>query len=206
MSISIVTHKEVTKNVEKSIEKSVKKQIVKDIPKKVETQKKELITKEIDIDNLFSDVWTKSIDQTEKIEKKTNIRRLQQIQKKINKTEKKSVDSISKKFQAIDTRKTDTKDAKTSTATEVNEYLAKIKAIVYDHFYPPPNSQGNSVEAVIELSPIGKVYDFRILIYSDNSELNRECDKIKDRLIGVIFPESPDKKSGVYTIKLTSKE
>ena len=66
--------------------------------------------------------------------------------------------------------------------------------------------QGNSVTAVIELSSIGKVIDFRILTYSDNEALNRECDNIKDRLDNVLFPENPSGRSGLYKVKLISKE
>ncbi len=93
-----------------------------------------------------------------------------------------------------------------STANAVNEYLAKIQALVYENFVPPPNSQGHTVKAVIELSAIGKVMDFRILTYSANSSLNDECDKIRDRLIGVLFPANPQNKSGSYIVMLTSKE
>jgi len=129
-----------------------------------------------------------------------------QIQKKITKSDENRVESISKKVRNMNAPKVDIESVKTSTATEVNEYLAKIQALVYEHFYPPQNSQGNSVEAIIELSPIGKVYDFRILRYSSNSELNSECDNIKDRLMNIVFPENPDNTSGTYTITLTSKE
>ena len=129
-----------------------------------------------------------------------------QIQKKITKSDENKVESISKKVRNMNAPKVDIESVKTSTATEVNEYLAKIQALVYEHFYPPQNSQGNSVEAIIELSPIGKVYDFRILRYSANSELNSECDNIKDRLMNIVFPENPDNSSGTYTITLTSKE
>ncbi|MCF6310100.1 MAG: TonB C-terminal domain-containing protein [Sulfurimonas sp.] len=195
ISVSLITPK-ISSN---SAKKSVQKQIVKEKVKAVET-------KEIDIDNLFSDVWTKSIKKTEKTEKKVNKRRLLEIQKKINKSNENRVESISKKLQRMDAPKVKNESVKTSTASEVNEYLAKIQALVYEYFYPPQNSQGNSVEAIIELSPIGKVYDFRILRYSSSSELNSECDKIKDRLMGVIFPENPDNSSGTYTITLTSKE
>ena len=129
-----------------------------------------------------------------------------QIQKKITKTDENKIESITKKVQNMKAPKVDKESVKTSTATEVNEYLAKIQALVYEHFYPPQNSQGNSVKAIIELSPIGKVYDFRILRYSSNSELNSECDNIKDRLMNVVFPKNPDNNSGTYTITLTSKE
>jgi len=80
------------------------------------------------------------------------------------------------------TQKSDSKIEKnTSSANEVNEYFAKIQALVYEYFEPPQNSQGYSVRAVIELSALGKFIDFRILDYSANIALNEECDKIKDR-------------------------
>ena len=97
-------------------------------------------------------------------------------------------------------------DKSASTANEVNEYLAKIQAIVYQYFYPPDNSQGNSIRAVIKLSSIGKVIDFRILNYSGNDSLNKECDKIKERLISVMFPINPKSKTESYTIILKSEE
>ena len=195
ISVSIVTPKVVSSGAKKSVQKKIKQENV--TPPK---------TKEINIDNLFSDVWTKSIKTTEKKVKKTNNRRLQEIQKKITKSDKNIVESISQKVKHTNAPKVNDKSSKTSTATEVNEYLAKIQALVYEHFYPPQNSQGNSVKAVIELSAIGKVYDFRILRYSSNTELNSESDKIKDRLTSVVFPKNPDNSSGTYIIILTSKE
>ena len=195
ISVSIVMPKVVSSSAKKSVQKKIKQESV--TPQK---------TKEINIDNLFNDVWTKSIKTAEKKVKKTNNRRLQEIQKKIKKSAKNIVEPISKKIIHTDAPKVSDKSSKTSTATEVNEYLAKIQALVYEYFYPPQNSQGNSVEAIIELSSIGKVYDFRILRYSSNSELNSECDKIKDRLISVVFPKNPDNSSGMYKIILTSKE
>ena len=195
ISVSIVTPKVVSSGAKKSVQKKIKQENV--TPPK---------TKEINIDNLFSDVWTKSIKTTEKKVKKTSNRRLQEIQKKITKSDKNIVESISQKVKHTNAPKVNDKSSKTSTATEVNEYLAKIQALVYEHFYPPQNSQGNSVKAVIELSAIGKVYDFRILRYSSNTELNSESDKIKDRLTSVVFPKNPDNSSGTYIIILTSKE
>ncbi|RLA70493.1 MAG: hypothetical protein DRG30_09210, partial [Epsilonproteobacteria bacterium] len=93
-----------------------------------------------------------------------------------------------------------------STANEVNEYLAKINALVYQHFNPPQNSQGNSVKAVIELSAIGKVLDFRILSYSSSNSLNQESDKVKESLKRVVFPVNPENKSSRTIVILTSKE
>jgi len=195
ISISINTPKVETKSAKKSLSKPVEKQV--DTPLK---------QKEVDIDNLFSDVWTKSIKKTKKEPKKIDKRRLQAISKKIKKTQNNKVESISQKVKNLKSSKVDDKAQKTSTADEVNEYLAKIQALVYNHFYPPQNSQGHTVRAVIKLSAIGKVLDFRILNYSANEALNSECDKIKYRLSSVVFPLNPDNKSGNYTIVLTSKE
>ena len=93
-----------------------------------------------------------------------------------------------------------------STADEVNEYLARIQAIVYSHFRVPVNSEGNSVKTVIELNTLGKVLDFRVLNYSPNEALNAEADKIRERLIYITFPKNPEKKSSRTIVILISKE
>ncbi len=161
---------------------------------------------DVSIDDLFSDVWTKNIKKKKKIEKKVDNKRLQEIGKKSKKIDKKSVKKVLQKVDSSNRMKKSDESIKASTATQVNEYLAKIQALVYDNFVPPQNSQGHSVKAVIELSSIGKVMDFRILNYSANSSLNKECDKIKKRLMGVLFPANPQNSSGHYIIMLTSKE
>ncbi len=161
---------------------------------------------EVDIDNLFSDVWTKTIQQKKIENKKIDNRRIQDIQKKIEITKKNETSKIAQKIDNITSKRVDKKNIQTSTADEVNEYLAKIQALVYKYFYPPVNSQGHSVKAVIYLSPLGKVLDFRILQKSENQALNQECEKIKKRLMSVVFPINPENKSGNYIIILTSKE
>ncbi|NOR57783.1 MAG: hypothetical protein GQ474_04595, partial [Sulfurimonas sp.] len=161
---------------------------------------------DVNIDDLFSDVWTKKIKKTKKIEKKVDNKRLLEIGKKSKKIDKNSVKPVSEKSTDNSAVEKSDDSQKLSTANAVNEYLAKIQALVYQNFVPPPNSQGHSVKAVIELSAIGKVMDFRVLTYSNNSSLNDECDKIKDRLIGVLFPANPQNKSGNYIVMLTSKE
>jgi len=159
------------------------------------------------VEDLFSDVWTKDIKKTQEEKKpQTDKRVLDEIQRKIQKSDANKAESISKKIQSMDAQKTEDESSKSSTASEVNEYLAKIQALVYEQFYPPKNSQGNAVMAIIELSAMGKVIDFRILAYSDNEALNRECDKIKERLGSILFPKNPDNSSGRYKITLISKE
>jgi len=158
---------------------------------------------EVDINNLFDSVWTKKIKKNQEKNKKPNKRRIKEIQKKIKKTTKNAIQSETAnldKVQDNDTNKI------ASAANEVNEYLARIQALVYKYFYPPQNSQGNSLKAVISLSSIGKVLDFRILNYSSDDGLNKECDKIKSRLMSVVFPINPQSKSDNYIIILKSEE
>jgi periplasmic protein TonB len=164
----------------------------------------EVESEDIDINDLFSDVWTKKIAKKEK--KPVNSKRLQEIQKKIKKSESKSVKSIAEKVNNLDKIESNKEQQSASTANEVNEYLAKIQAIVYQYFNVPPNSQGNSIKTVIELNALGKVLDFRVLTYSQNSALNDEADKIKERLKNVVFPINPKNRSSKTVVILIAKE
>lgn len=161
--------------------------------------------KDIDIGDLFSDVWTKKIDIKKEI-KKTDNKRLELIQKKIKRSEKKSVKELFENMQNENTIVSDMKSQKSSSSNEVNEYLAKIQATVYKYFRPPENSQGYSVVAVIELNALGKVLDFRILSYSANKALNTECDDLKQRLQDVLFPKNPHNESFRGRILLISQQ
>ncbi|MBL0707640.1 MAG: TonB C-terminal domain-containing protein [Sulfurimonas sp.] len=153
---------------------------------------------DVSVNDLFSDVWTKKISKKKKPKKTIDKKRLQEISKKSKKLDIQSEKIISTN---MDNSKSE-KLKKSSTANEVNEYLAKIQAIVYENFNPPPNSEGHNVKAVIELTSFGKLIDFRILVYSQNSSLNNECDKIKQRLESVLFPSSLNNKSFRATINL----
>ena len=147
----------------------------------------------IDVNDLFSDVWTKKI--IKKKEKPKDLKRIAQLQQQVPLSQK-NVAEIKEEKQV----------PSSSNAEEVNEYLAKIQAIVYEHFNVPANSEGNSVKALIELNSIGKVIDFRILTYSSNDALNKEADKIKKRLLNVVFPINKQNKSTKTIVILTSKE
>jgi len=168
------------------------------------TSAKPKITKNVDINNLFSDVWTKKINNT--IKKPENTRRIEQIQKKIRTTKENNVESVSKKLETLQTNHSQTQEEATSAASEVNEYLAKIQDIVYQHFNVPQNSEGNSVKTVIELDPFGRMTDFRILSYSNNEALNHEADMMKERLKNIVFPVNPKNRSSKTIIILISKE
>jgi len=192
-----------------SIDMSIKKakQTIKNLPKTpIKETNVQTKPEDINIDSLFSDVWTQKIKPRKKEVKKIDNRRLQEISKKTKIVKENKVESVSDLFKNINTKDSSDEASSESKAFEVNEYLAKIQALVYEHFYPPASSEGNTVKAVITLSAIGKVQDFRILNYSANEALNTECDRIKLRLLNVVFPKNPDNKSGTYTITLTAQE
>jgi len=179
-----------------------------DIPKKQEIKKSKqkpnikpiapVETPKINIGNLFSDVYTKKINH-----KKTKPKKIKkQINKRLQEALNRSKISQKKEFSV---KPNEIKKA-TSSGSEVNEYLAKIQAIVYQHFSPPQNTQGNSVKCVIELDAFGKMIDFRVLGYSSNDLLNEEVDKVKGRLKGVVFPQNPQHKSSRMVVILISKE
>lgn len=188
---------EMTK-VQKSTQAEV---VVKPVEQSIETP-----SQDINIDELFSDVWTKDVKKIKPKEEKVDNKRLQEIAKKSKTIDNNTPTKTSQKVVANDAMKNSEDSQKDSSADAVNEYFAKIQALVYQNFNPPQNSQGYSVKAVIELSAIGKVTDFRILNYSTNSALNEECDRIKARLLGILFPINPQSKSGSYIIVLKAKE
>jgi protein TonB len=172
-------------------------EVTEDIPKIEE--------KKIEIDDLFSGVWTKDIKKIQKKETLKSKRKLLDITKKI-KTLKATNPSHLAKISDIMDSNLSKEFKKVSTGTEVDEYLGKINAIVYKYFYPPANSEGNSVKARIDLSAMGTLLDFTILSYSSNQYLNEECDKIKERLKSIVFPLNPNNKTSVTIVILTSKE
>jgi len=162
--------------------------------------------KEVDIGNLFSDVWTQDIKKKKvKVkEKKIDTSRFELMLKKSKTSKENTVKPTAEIIKNIEAKTLDTQTKKSSSGDEVNEYLAKIQAIVYKYFEPPLNSGGHTVQVRIELSPIGKVLDFRILTYSSNQALNKECDKIKDRVATVLFPKNPNNVSFNATVNITS--
>jgi len=183
ISISIANIK-----TEEAVTKKSTVHKVKTVPKPVD-----IPSENIDVNNLFSDVWTKKI--TKKKPKPRDVKRLAQLRKQLPLSQEN--EEITKETKEV---------ISASNAQEVNEYLAKIQAIVYEHFHVPPNSQGNSVKALIELNSIGKLIDFRILNYSANDALNEEVDKIKKRLLQVVFPINLQNKSTKTVVILRSKE
>ena len=204
ISISINTMSSAITNSPKKEE--VKKDSITPIEKIKPNPKTIESIKEVDISDLFSDIVAKDIKNINIKQKKHNPRKLDELRKKIKTVKDNSVKSFAQKIKNFGDIKESKENTKASSGDEVNEYLAKINALVYQYFHPPQNSQGHSVKALIELSAIGKVKDFRILNFSSNENLNNECKKIKSRLMSVVFPINPQNRSSITIVKLTSKE
>lgn len=171
------------------------KQIIKSSTPQFVPAKTQEVSKNIDVNDLFSDVWTQKIDHTNTKPKEINSKRIQEIAKRVKNSEDNDVESISEKLNSLDASSASKEKQSTSSADEVNEYLAKIQALVYENFNPPANSEGNVVKIVIELDALGKMLDLRILNYSSHDGLNQEADRIKERLRSMIFPKNPEHKS-----------
>ena len=191
-----------------------KKQLKKAVSRpKVSKQKKQVKKKrdsvdsvddEIDVDSLFNNIWTKKVDTRLPKRRKLDAKRIAEIEKTLNSPQ--SLHTASKSKNVRNEKKKSTQAV--SSGEEVNEYSAKIHAIVYDNFFPPKNSEGEQVKAVIELSALGKVLDFRIITYSGNEMLNEEVDRIKERIKNIIFPKNPSNKSAriIVILKPEAKE
>lgn len=199
-----------TKDNYVSVSIEIPKVVTKKDNKKVDVVQKEEqveeVQKDIDVDDLFSDVWTQDIKKVKHKPKPKNSSRIKELQKQIKTSNKNDVESISEKITSLNKAQKSDETTKSSTGDEVNQYFAKIQALVYENFNPPTNSQGQIVFAFIELSALGKVIDFRILKYSSNEAMNDECDKIKYRIKNVLFPVNPDNKEFRTKINIISEE
>jgi len=93
-----------------------------------------------------------------------------------------------------------------SSGPLVNEYHAKIQALIYANYFPPSGTQGQKSRVRINLDASGRLTAYRVLSYSGNPAFNSEVDWLKDRLHNVVFPPHPDGKDTVLEIILTAKE
>ena len=191
------------------VTQAVKKEVEKKVEEKKETVLPQNNENSEDISSLFSNVWTKSIKPVKEI-KQTNIdeNKLLRLTKKVKSVNKNDVKSLKEKVDNTNFAKADVqvKSDDSSSGEEVNEFLAKIQAEIYNNFYPPQNTQGQSAKILIRLSESGEVLDFRILTYSGDEIFNAEVDRLKNRIEMLKFPANPDNKAGNYVITLIAKE
>ncbi len=165
--------------------------------------------KPADIKSLFSDVATKNVvhDKHAPV-KQIDTKQIKQIQKRIQTSAQQKASAEATQKLAAMKLATISSDQKSSpsTALEVNKYLARIQAAVYEHFYPPLNSEGNSAKIRIWLDASGRVQDYRVLVYSAYDAFNTEVDSLKERLRAILFPPNPEGQSLTIDIILMSKE
>ncbi|MBU1882775.1 TonB C-terminal domain-containing protein [bacterium] len=168
----------------------------------------EISQKPADVSSLFSKVWTKSLDSISKEKQNTDNDSLLRLTKKIKTSTKNDVQSIKEKVENTKFARADVQVTSddSSTGEEVNEFLAKIQGEIYNNFYPPQNTGGQSAKILIRLDADGTVLDFRILTYSGDDIFNAEVDRLKNRVSVLRFPQNPDNKAGNYIITLVAKE
>ncbi len=92
-----------------------------------------------------------------------------------------------------------------STGPLVNEYHAKIQALVYTNFHPPAGSVGEMARVRMNISASGKLIGYKVISYSGNGTFNSEVDWLKDRLNTIRFPEHPEGKDTILEFILTAK-
>lgn len=93
-----------------------------------------------------------------------------------------------------------------SSGPLVNEYHAKIQALVYTYFRPPSGTAGEAARIRMKISAAGKLISYKVMSYSGNGSFNGEVDWLKDRLNSTRFPEHPDGKDAVLECILMAKE
>ncbi len=206
------------KNVEKKTEDTKAEDVKAIEEQKVQTpennEDKEIKTntklvEKKDVSSLFSNVVTKSVD-TKKIDNSPKIdeKKFLQLTQKTNMASKNDVSSMKQKIAETKFSKATVQvtSQSASTGEEVNKYSAKIQGYIYDNFFPPLNTQGQSARVIIRLGADGTVLDFKIVSYAANEFFNAEVDRLKTRIFRIKFPQSPDGKSGIYNITLVAKE
>jgi periplasmic protein TonB len=215
INISIAMDTPVT-NTEKKVEEA--KQEVKETqsvpPQKESTPPKEVTSvknevKKENVSTLFSNVSTKPIEHKKSEEApQYDQKQMAVLNKKIDISKQNDVASVK---QMIDNTKFAKSAVKVtpqsaSSGLEVNKYLAKIQAQIYDNFYPPLNTQGQSAKVLLRLDESGHVLDFRVITYSGSELFNEEVDRLKKRVVLQKFPLNPNGISGNYVITLVAKE
>lgn len=195
----------------KKVKPVVKKKVVK---KEVHKKVKQVIDTPIvneDIGSLFSNVATKKIVHKKREVKRQSIdnRVFEVVKKDFHTLKENQVDeSLSRRLEELKLRnsKVALVNQKASTALDINEFLAKLQAFVYDRFYPPANSSGSSAIVRIWIGSDSKMSRFIIVAPSNNDYFDDEIKSLKRRLQSIKFPDNPEKKEIVIDITLIAKE
>ncbi len=182
-----------------------KKEIKPQEPKPIETPPevekptpKKIVPK---VSDLFSSITTEKIVPKTKKEPEIDKKLLSKLSKQ---TEKKEITDDNTATSMM--KKIEITSESASTSPDVNEYLAKIQAIIYEQFYPPMNSAGDSAVISIRLDRFGTLVSYKVLRYSGNDLFNSEVDRLERRLKRLTFLKHPEGKTESIKIILTSQE
>lgn len=163
-----------------------------------------------DISSLFSEVKTQKIvhKKTPAKQKKIDSKRIASLQKRIKTTKKRATSATADQVKnlALVRPSQAAGGSKASGGAEVDAYFAKIQATIYDHFFPPANSQGSVALVRIWLSASGKMTRFKVLRRSGDPLFDEEVDALGKRLAGVTFERNPKGEEAVLDVSLVSKE
>jgi hypothetical protein len=160
---------------------------------------------QVNISDLFSQV---KVDKTHK-KKEDDLKRrddLNHLEKELLQTKERT--SISEKVTKLELTKPSVKMVPVggSTGPLVNEYHAKIQAMVHTNFHPPAGTVGEIAKVRMSFSSSGQLISYKIIRYSGNGTFNSEVEWLKDRLSVVRFPEHPEGRSTVLEFILAAKE
>ncbi len=158
-----------------------------------------------DISDLFSSVKSPAEPKKERDRSKRN-EDLLALEKEVMASERK--ERLSDKVAKVELRKPGMRMEVQggSTGPIVNKYHAKIQALIYTQFTPPPGSEGQAVRVLIQISSQGRLLSYRVMAYSANTALNSEVDWLGERLREISFPQHPENKDTVLNLILTAKE
>lgn len=163
-----------------------------------------------DISSLFSEVKTQKIVHKAKPKPSNEIdaKRIAALQKRIKTTQKRAVSKTAESVKNLSLVKPaqPAGGAQASGGKEVDAYLGKIQAVIYDNFFPPANSQGSVAQIRIWVSVDGKLTRFKVLRRSGEPFFDQEVERLEQRLKSVSFGHNPNEKETVFDIRLVSKE
>lgn len=162
-----------------------------------------------DVSTLFDNVWTQDVTAKKSVKKKPiDTKRLSAIEKRIKTTKSTKSTEATEKIKSLELARPSVEvvGSSASAAAEVNEYYAKIQAIIYDHFYPPANSEGSSAKVYLSIDAAGRVVSNRILVNSGNAFFDEEVEALMRRIGGIAFPKPPKGEALEIQIILTAEE
>jgi len=160
-----------------------------------------------EISDLFSSVKAPDESKKKKEDLKKRDESLHNLEKQILERQK-NQQQFSEKVKSLELVQPSIKmvAAGGSTGPVVNEYHAKIQALVYTNFHPATGTQGSLSRVKMVISSDGKLLSYKVLSYSSNTSFNSETDWLKERLKKVVFPSHPEGKDAVLEFILTAKE